>query len=257
MSMERSARSGAEVGEPALELAGVARRYARWFGFGRTDVLRGVDLRVARGSTLGLAGPNGSGKSTLLRLVAGVEAPDAGTVRVLGTAARRAAAADRVGWLSDDALFPGDMSIRAALRLAGSIHGLRGRELARRADERLERVGLRAHERQTLGRASRGMLRRFGIAQAWIHDPELVLLDEPTAGLDAEGFVVLNEILDEARAAGTTVLIASHAASDLAERCDRMAVLLDGRIAEEGSPGDLLARGGLLAIYRRHARAAP
>lgn len=241
----------------ALELAGVAKCYARWFGLARTDVLRGVDLGVARGARLGLAGPNGSGKSTLLRLVAGVEAPDAGTIRVLGCAPRAAAAADRVGWLSDDALFPADMSIRAALKLAGSIHGLRGRELSRRADERLERVGLRAHARQTLGRSSRGMLRRFGIAQAWIHDPDLVLLDEPTAGLDAEGFVVLHEILDEARAAGTTVVIASHAASDLAERCDQVAVLLDGRIAEHGLPADVFARGGLLEIYRRHARAAP
>jgi len=240
-----------------LELAGVAKGYARWLGLRRTEVLRGVDLNVARGMTLGLAGPNGSGKSTLLRLVAGVEAPDAGSVRVLGLEPARAAAADRVGWLSDDALFPGDMSIGAALRLAGSIHGLRGRELERRADERLERVGLAAHAHQALGRASRGMLRRFGIAQAWIHDPELVLLDEPTAGLDAEGFVLLEEILDAARAAGTTVVIASHAASDLAERCDSIAVLLDGRIAEHGPPAEVLGRGGLLGIYRRHARAAP
>jgi len=241
----------------ALELAGVTRRYARWFGLARTDVLRGVDLQVPRGATLGLAGPNGSGKSTLLRLVAGVESPDAGSIRVLERAPRRAAAEDRVGWLSDDALFPSDMSIGAALKLAGSIHGLRGRELTRRADARLERVGLRAHARQTLGRASRGMLRRFGIAQAWIHDPELVLLDEPTAGLDAEGFVVLHEILDEARAAGTTVVIASHAASDLAGRCDVIAVLLDGRIAVRGAPANVLAGGGLLEIYRRHARATP
>ncbi len=243
--------------ELSLELAGVAKSYSRWFGARRTAVLRGVDLRVTRGSTLGLAGPNGSGKSTLLRLVAGVEAPDAGSIRVLGLAPRRAASEDRVGWLSDDALFPSDMSIGAALKLAGAIHGLRGKALVRRADERLERVGLRTHARQSLGRASRGMLRRFGIAQAWIHDPALVLLDEPTAGLDAEGFVVLHEILDEARAAGTTVVIASHAASDLAGRCDQIAVLLDGRVAVHGPPADVLAGGGLLEIYRRHARTAP
>ncbi len=242
-------------GNSALELVGVGKSYARWFGLARTSVLRGVDLRVERGATLGLAGPNGSGKSTLLRLIAGVESPDAGSIRVLHASPRDAASSDRVGWLSDDVYFPRDMSIRAALELAASLHGMRGRELTRRAEERLERVGLREHARQTLGRASRGMLRRFGIAQAWIHDPELVLLDEPTAGLDAEGFVVLNEILDEARAAGTTVVLASHAASDLADRSDEIAVLLDGRIAERGTPAKVLADGGLLEIYRRHARA--
>jgi ABC-2 type transport system ATP-binding protein len=241
----------------ALELAGVSKGYARWFGLARNPVLAGVDLRVERGATIGLAGPNGSGKSTLLRLVAGVEQPDAGSIRVFGGTARAAARADRVGWLSDDALFPRDMSIGAALKLAGAIHGLDRREVVRRAAERLERVGLSAHAGQTLGRASRGMLRRFGIAQAWIHDPELVLLDEPTAGLDAEGFVVLNEILDAARATGTTVVIASHAESDLSERCGEIVVLLDGRIAERGTPAAVFAGGGLLDLYRRHARAAP
>ena len=238
---------------PALEIRGVAKAYARFPRLRRVDVLRGVDLVVERGSALGLAGPNGSGKSTLLRLVAGVEEPDAGSVRVLGTTARAAASADRVGWLSDDALFPRDLSLRAALRFAGALHGLRGRELERRADERLERVGLAAHAGRSLGRASRGMLRRFGIAQAFLHDPELVLLDEPTAGLDAEGFVVLSTLLDEARARGTTVVVASHAASDFASRCDAVAVLHAGRVAASGPPADVFAHGGLLEVYRRLA----
>lgn len=241
----------------ALDLRGVAKSYARRFGFARTPVLAGVDLAVERGSALGLAGPNGSGKSTLLRIAAGVETEDAGTVRVLGRDARASARADEIGWMGDDSLYPSDMSIGAALKLAGAMHGLRGRELVRRADERLERVGLRRHAHQSLGRSSRGMLRRFGIAQAWIHDPKLVLLDEPTAGLDAEGFVVLHEILDEARAAGTTVVIASHASSDFAGRCDVIAVLVDGRIAASGAPDAVLGGGGLLEIYRRSARAVP
>ncbi len=237
-------------GSPALELTRVEKEYVRWFGRVRTPVLRGVDLTLERGATLGLAGPNGSGKSTLLRLLAGVEAPDTGTIRVLGVTARQAASANRVGWLSDDVLFPRDLSIRTALRLAASIHGFDRREVARRAEASLERVGLTEHACQSLGRSSRGMLRRFGIAQAWIHAPELVLLDEPTAGLDAEGFIVLHELLDEARAMGTTVVVASHAASDLADRCDEVVVLLDGRIARRGSAAEVLDGGGLLAIYR-------
>ncbi len=247
------------MSDPAREgasLVAVAKSYPRLLGFARTPVLRGVDLVVLRGATLGLAGPNGSGKSTLLRLLAGVERPDSGMVQVLGRSPQAAARADLVGWLSDDTAFPREMSIRGALRLAGSLHGLRGSALVSRADALLERVGLAAHARQTLGRASRGMLRRFGLAQAWIHAPELVLLDEPTAGLDAEGFVVLAGFLDEARAAGTTVILASHVASDLAERCDELAVLLDGRVAARGAPARVLAGGGLLDLYRRHAGAA-
>ncbi|MBL8861601.1 MAG: ABC transporter ATP-binding protein [Planctomycetes bacterium] len=235
----------------------MTRCYARWPFGARVEVLRGVDLELARGATLGLAGPNGSGKSTLLRLLAGVEEPDAGLIRVLGTSPRQAASEDRVGWLPDDTPFPRDLSLRAALRLAGAIHGLRGRALDRRAEERLERVGLASVARRPLGRASRGMLRRFGIAQAWIHDPELVLLDEPTAGLDAEGYVVLASILDEARARGTTVVIASHASSDLAERCDSVAVLHAGRVALHAPPGEVFAHGGLLEVYRRLAGSGP
>jgi len=241
---------------PALELAGVAKSYSRALGFRRTPVLANVDLRLARGATLGLAGPNGSGKSTLLRLIAGVEQQDAGSIRVLGQEPSHAAAEDRIGWLSDDTLFPRDMSMRSALRLAGAIHGLSGRDLERRADASLDRVGLTAHRGQYLGRASRGMLRRFGIAQAWIHEPELVLLDEPTAGLDAEGFVVLGDVLDAARAKGTTVVIASHAASDLASRCDEVAILHEGRIAEHAPPAAIFAHGGLLEVYRRLSRAS-
>lgn len=240
----------------ALSLVAVAKSYPRLLGFSRTPVLRGVDLVVARGATLGLAGPNGSGKSTLLRLLAGVERPDSGLVQVLGRTPQAAARADLVGWLSDDTEFPREMSIRGALRLAGSLHGLRGRALAGRADALLERVGLDVHARQSLGRSSRGMLRRFGLAQAWIHAPEFVLLDEPTAGLDAEGFVVLAGFLEESRAAGTTVILASHVASDLAERCDEIAVLLDGRVATRGAPQSVLAGGGLLELYRRHGSTA-
>jgi ABC-type multidrug transport system ATPase subunit len=242
-----------EPARVAVSLVAVAKSYGRLLGLARTPVLRGVDLAVAPGATLGLAGPNGSGKSTLLRLLAGVEQPDAGTIQVLGRAPQAAARLDLVGWLSDDTSYPREMSIRGALRLAGSLHGLRGKELVARADALLERVGLAAHARQTLGRSSRGMLRRFGLAQAWIHAPQVVLLDEPTAGLDAEGFVVLSGFLDEARAAGTTVILASHVASDLAERCDELLVLLDGRVAARGAPADVLAGGGLLDLYWRHA----
>jgi ABC-2 type transport system ATP-binding protein len=121
-----------------------------------------------------------------------------------------------------------------------------------RAPALLERVGLAAQARTPLAHFSRGMLRRFGLAQALVHEPDLVLLDEPTAGLDAEGFEVLAGLVDELGARGATLCICSHLVSDVQRHADRIAVLLDGRVAALGAPRDVLpADGGMLALYRR------
>ncbi len=244
-------------GAPALLLAGVEQRYRTHLGLRSTRVLCGIDLRLERGGVLGLAGPNGSGKTTLLRLCTGIERPSAGSIEVSGLPPRAAAARGIVGWLPEDAIWPPELSLRAALRLSGSIQGLAGRDLHQRADALLGRVGLSANATRRIARCSRGMLRRFGLAQAWLHEPALVLLDEPTAGLDAEGFGVLAALLDEARARGTAVVLSSHLASDLTDRCDELAVVLGGRIRVRGAPRDVLADGGLLGAYRRAAGVAP
>ena len=235
---------------PACELAGVRRRFAGFLGYGGREVLAGVDLVLARGRTLGLAGPNGSGKSTLLELLAGLDRPSAGTLRVLGGRPEETRIRRRVGYLPEDSPFPPELRVRDALRLLGSLSGLRSRELGARCDALLARVGLAGAARTRVGRCSRGMLRRFGLAQAVLHEPELLLLDEPTAGLDAQGFEVLADLLGAARARGTAVLLTSHLVGDLERHCDELAVLLDGRIVARGAPCDVLAGRTLLEIYR-------
>lgn len=236
--------------EPAVELHGVTRSFSFALGFRRRPVLLGVDLSVASGRCFGLAGPNGSGKSTLLRILAGVDSADGGSVRVLGGSPSRSRIRRRIGYLSEESAFPPDMSARAALDLLGSLQGMPRADRRRESDRLLDRVGLRAEARHRLGRYSRGMLRRFGLAQATMARPDLVLLDEPTAGLDAEGFEVLAAILAELRARGATVLLASHLIGDLRESCDEMAVILGGRIGIRGDPRELLARRSLLDLYR-------
>jgi ABC-2 type transport system ATP-binding protein len=234
-------------------LRGVEHAYSTHFFLREHVVLRGIDLELERGRTLGLAGPNGSGKSTLLRLLAGLDAPKSGALAVLGGSPGDARVRRRIGYLPEDSAFPPELTLRGALHLLGALQDMPRDQCRARTEELLVEVGLAQRATTTLARCSRGMLRRFGLAQAWLHAPDLILLDEPTAGLDAEGFEVLDRLLGEARARDTTVVLASHVPSDLSRSCDRVAILLDGRIAQEGAPDDVLDGHSLLELYRRHA----
>lgn len=229
---------------PALRLSGVTRRFPVGLGIRRRTVLDRVDLELARGATLALVGPNGSGKSTLLRLVAGVDRPSGGTIEVLSDSPARAAVRRRLAYLPEDSPFPPELSARAALDLLGALSGLPRRDVKQRGEALLERVGLAEHRRRPLRGFSRGMLRRFGLAQTFLSEPELVLLDEPTAGLDAEGFGVLEDLLAGARRRRATVVLASHLLSDVLDHGDELALLLAGRVAAHGAPAELLAAEG-------------
>ncbi len=239
---------------PALELRAVERAFSRGLLRRARPVLLGVDLELAPGEALGLVGPNGSGKSTLLRIAAGVERPSAGVVRIFGASPEDPGARRRIGWLSDGSPFPGELSPRAVLDLLASLHGLARRERRAAVEELLTRVGLLPEASRALGRFSQGMLRRFGLATAFLHRPDLVLLDEPTAGLDAEGHGVLEELLGEARARGAALLLATHVVSDLQDHCERACVLVGGKLAASGRTVELLGdRRKLLDLYRSAA----
>jgi len=232
----------------ALAARGVVRRF-RGGLFARAKVaLHGVDLAVPRGAALGLVGPNGSGKSTLMRLCAGVDVPTRGTLEVAGLPAASAAARARTAYLPEDSPFPGELSARAALALLAALAGLDRRTAAQRGAALLERVGLAEAAKRPLAGLSRGMLRRFGLAQAFLAEPEVVLLDEPTAGLDAEGFGVLDGLLREARSRGATTVLASHLLADVHTHCDQLAVLAGGRLVAAGPPATLLAAAGRVRL---------
>ena len=228
----------------AIHTRGVTRSFgsgfARLFRRPPVEVLRGIDLDVPRGAILGLMGPNGSGKSTMLRILAGVDRETSGSVEVLGAAPNSKQTLLDTGYLPEESQFPPELNATQALKLLGSLQGLSAQEIRERSTVLLERVGLAAAKRKPLEAYSRGMLRRFGLAQAWLHDPKLILFDEPTAGLDAQGFEVLDELLAEARAKGTTVVLTSHLLTDLAEYCTHLAVLVNGVIAAVGSPSEIL-----------------
>lgn len=232
----------------ALGLEGVRRSFPMGLGLRRRAVLHGIDLDLERGRTLGVVGPNGSGKSTLMRIVAGIDRPSAGRVAVLGGSPADARVRARLAFLPEDSPFPRELSALSMMDLLGGLHGMRRRQVRPRAQALLERVGLASTARAPLRTYSRGMLRRFGLAQAFLADPELVLLDEPTAGLDAPGFAVLEDLLGEAQRRGASVLLTSHLLSDVHDHCDGLAILIDGRIAGRGAPGELLTAEGRVQV---------
>lgn len=222
----------------------------------RTVALDGVTVAFERGSTTGVFGPNGSGKSTLLRILAGVERPTAGGVTVLGGDPRDVRVRRRLAYLPDGNPLPSELTGSAALGLVARLAGLDRRAARYGAAAMLERVGLGSAARASLGTYSRGMLRRFGFAQAFIAEPELLLLDEPTAGLDAPGFPLFAELLAEARDRGATVVLASHLAPDLLEGCDALALLVDGRLVGHGPPEEIAGDPGALELTVRSAAIA-
>jgi len=222
----------------ALLAQGVTRSYSPGLLRKLRPALCGLDLQVPRGSTVALVGPNGSGKSTLLRLLAGVERPNGGKLSVLGGAAHDSKIQCRVSWLPSESPFPPELSAMGTLELiahlfsAKSWHG--------RAAQLLDQAGLTPHASVPLRTFSRGMLRRLGLIGAFLTEPELALLDEPTAGLDAEGFELFDSLLQAARNSGTTVLVATHLVEDASLRSDFMGVLLKGKLCLWGTPQDLL-----------------
>jgi len=247
----RAAREpSSNVTDVALTTTRLERDFRSGFWLRRRRVLGPLDLAVARGGALGLLGPNGSGKSTLLRLCAGVDEPSRGAVRVLGLDPRTGAGRAATGLLADGFPYPGELSGRAVLDLVARLRGVGATRAARRhaIEHWLGRVGLAPHAGRAVARWSTGMRRRLALACAAIHEPALLLLDEPGAGLDAEGFAVLDEVLLEAHARGATLVLCSHHGSELFRHAQDLCVLVAGRAAFRGSRDELAARARRLEL---------
>ncbi|MEM7200819.1 MAG: ABC transporter ATP-binding protein [Planctomycetota bacterium] len=214
-------------------------------GPGRTalQALRAVDLRVNPGEVVGILGPNGSGKTTLLRVLAGTLRPRRGRVEILGRAATDRALARAVGYQPEEPLpFP-HLSARELLHFVGSLAEL-PRKLARaRAAAVLERLGLADVAERRHGHYSKGMARRLALAAAMLTDPSVLLLDEPTAGLDPLGSAAVQDAITEMAARGAAVLLSSHNLQEVEQTCARAVVLHGGRVRAAGTLDELLGTG--------------
>jgi ABC-2 type transport system ATP-binding protein len=201
----------------------------------RVRALAGVDLSVGAGEVFGLLGANGAGKTTLVKLLLGLAVPTGGSVRLRGRDPRQAACRSRVGYLPEGHRFPDYLSGTAALRLLGRLAGVEEDVLARRIPELLTLVGLSERARDRVGRYSKGMTQRLGLAAALIDEPEILFLDEPTDGVDPVGRRHIRDVLLAARDRGTTIFINSHLLSEVERTCGRVAILHEGRVVREGS----------------------
>jgi heme exporter protein A len=209
--------------EPALRASGLGKR------FGRSAALEGIDLTLPAGASLAVLGPNGAGKSTLLRLIAGLARPTAGSLSVAGSPAHLPAARGRVGFIGHASLLYPYLSARENLLFAARLH--RVPDPATRVEGWLERAGLARVADLPVSHFSRGMSQRLSIARGLVHDPVLLLLDEPFAGLDAGASTRLAEQLASLHAAGRTLVLVTHDLKRAAELCERAIVLAGGRVA--------------------------
>jgi Cu-processing system ATP-binding protein len=213
-------------------------------GYGTVTALDGVSLDVVRGETVGLVGRNGAGKTTLFKLLVGHETPDAGSVSVAGLPASAGPAVrERVGYLPEHAGFPPSFTGREVLAFHARVRGVADRD--RRVERVLRTVGLADAADRAVGGYSNGMNRRLGLATALVGDPAVLLLDEPTAGLDPAGVAAFHDVVESlSRETDVTVLVSSHVLPEIERLCDRVVVLDDGRVAVEGEVADLRRAAG-------------
>ena len=210
--------------------------------YGPTVAVEDLTLRVPRGEVFGFLGPNGAGKSTTVKMLLGLAHPTGGTMRLFGESPRSPKVRARVGFLPEHFRFYEWLKGREFLMVHGRLYGMSPARLRRRVPELLDLVGLSAAADLRLSKFSKGMLQRIGLAQAMLHEPELIFLDEPTSGLDPLGRRLVRDIIARLKAAGTTIFLNSHFLSEVEITCDRVAFIKRGRVIYTAAMHDLLER---------------
>ena len=196
--------------------------------------LRGVSLTIPVGGVFGLLGPNRAGKTTLVKLLLTLAEPTSGTISRLDAPLRDRRTLGRVGYMHENHAFPRYLSASELLNFYGGLSGLRSEDIGSRVESLLVRVGLADRKNEPIARFSKGMVQRLGLAQALLNEPDLLILDEPTEGLDLSGRQLLRQVVREFKAAKKTVLLVSHVLPEVEELCDTVAVLVAGKIVHTG-----------------------
>ena len=246
-------RSEAEAG-PAVALTGITKVFPVPFQRRSVVAVRDLNLEVATGQIYGLLGPNGSGKSTTLKIILGLVPPTRGQSKIFGRDSDRVASRESVGFLPESPYFYKFLTGEETLRFYGKLCGLRGAALKSRVEEMLALVGLTSARKRRLAGYSKGMLQRIGLAQALIQEPALLVLDEPTAGVDPAGAREIRDLILELKTRGITVLLSSHLLGQVQEICDRVGILANGVLVREGALSELLGVENQTQLVLENAR---
>jgi len=226
-----------------IEATGLTKIYRSRFGKRRIAALDGIDLSVEPGQVFGLLGPNGAGKTTTVKILLGLTRPTSGSASLFGCPVSDPESRRRVGYLPEGHRFPGYLTARQTLSIFGRMSGMETAAIRRRTPELLERVRLSDWADVRVKKFSKGMTQRLGLAAALVHDPDVLLLDEPTDGVDPVGRREIRDLLQEQAAKGKAILLNSHLLSEIERTCDRVAVLRSGKVVAHGRIEDLTASG--------------
>jgi ABC-2 type transport system ATP-binding protein len=234
--------------ETVVRVQGLGKTYRSGMLRRGFRALEGVSLEVKRGTVFGLLGPNGAGKTTLVKILLGLVRGWEGEAEIFGERAGSPRPRRRVGYLPENHRLPGYLTGRQALELFGLMCGRDLRFLRERIPPLLERVDMHKSAGRKLREYSKGMQQRIGLAQAMVHEPELLILDEPTDGVDPVGRAAIREMLVELKGKGTTIFINSHLLMEVELMCDRVVIMDKGRVIREGSIAELTPRTGIVHL---------
>ncbi len=245
-----------EVQEIAIQIQRLSKEFPVPFRRETVKAVQNLSLEVPAGEVYGLLGPNGSGKSTTMKIVLGLVRPTSGMTAVFGVDSRRVESRENVGFLPENPYFYKYLTGLETLLFYGKLCGLSGRPLKEHAFELLHTVGLEDASDRRLGGYSKGMLQRIGLAQALLGKPRLLVLDEPTAGVDPAGAHAIRDLILECKSRGITVLLCSHLLSQVQEICDRIGIMDRGVLLAEGRIDELVENRDRVELVLEHATPA-
>lgn len=226
---------------PAVEVKNLVKDFKGAFQGKKVRAVKNVSLQIAPGEVYGLIGPNGSGKSTTMKAVLGLVAPTSGSTSIFGRNSLKVDSRNEVGFLPENPYFYKHLTAAETVRFYGKLCGMRGRKLKERIGELLELVGLQDARDRRLKGYSKGMLQRIGLAQAMVQDPRLLVLDEPTAGVDPTGSREIRDLILELKKRGITVFLCSHLLEQVQQVCDRVGIIHQGVLVNEGRLDELIS----------------
>ena len=244
MEMATQASEETETGvtqsDDVVVVRSLEKVFRDFWGRPKAKAINDVSFEVRKGEVFGLLGPNGSGKSTTIKVLLGLLNPSRGVARIFGRSPRDVKTKERIGYLPEESYLYRYLNSAETLDFFGGLFALDGEEKKRRSEQLLEMVGLKGVQMRTVGEFSKGMQRRIGLAQALINDPDLVILDEPTAGMDPVGCREIKDLILNLKGRGKTVILSSHLLADVEDVCDRAVIYYGGKVQQYGTLEELL-----------------